>query len=104
MQSSRFFWQNPRREIYNLGMVSGPVLLEIKGKSRIFMKNERRNVVFSPSRSNLGLVSSRLGHPVANREIDNLTTVSEPVLFKTKGKIVKQRETTFIFSGVKKRE
>ena len=26
VQSSRFFWRNPRREIYNLGMVSGPVL------------------------------------------------------------------------------
>ena len=33
VQSSRFFWPNPRREIYNLGMVSGPVLLKIKGKS-----------------------------------------------------------------------
>ena len=26
------FWPNPRREIYNLGMVSGPVLLKIKGQ------------------------------------------------------------------------
>ena len=26
VQSSRFFGRNPRREIYNLGMVSGPVL------------------------------------------------------------------------------
>ena len=33
VQSSRFFWRNPRREIYNLGMVSGPVLLKIKGTS-----------------------------------------------------------------------
>ena len=29
---SFFFWQNPCRQIYNLGMVSGPVLLKIKGK------------------------------------------------------------------------
>ncbi len=27
-----------RREIYNLGTVSGPVLFNIKGKCRIFMK------------------------------------------------------------------
>ena len=27
-----FFSRNPHREIYNLGMVSGPVLLNIKGK------------------------------------------------------------------------
>ena len=33
VQNSRFFWRNPRREIYNLGMVSGLVLLKIKGKS-----------------------------------------------------------------------
>ena len=26
-----FCWRTPRREIYNLGMVSGPALLKIKG-------------------------------------------------------------------------
>ena len=34
---SFFFWRNLRREIYNLGMVSGPVLQKIKGISWIFM-------------------------------------------------------------------
>ena len=33
VQSSRFFWPNHRREIYNLGMVSELVLLKIEGKS-----------------------------------------------------------------------
>ena len=37
VQSSRFFWRNPRREIYSLGMVSGPVLFKVKGKSLIFI-------------------------------------------------------------------
>ena len=46
---------------------------------------ESHDLVFSPSRSNLGLVSSRLGQPVANREIYNLSMVSRPVLFKIKG-------------------
>ena len=40
---------------------------------------ESRDLVSSPSRSNLGLVSSRLVHPVANREIYNLSMVSVPV-------------------------
>ena len=31
VQSSFVFFQNPHREIYNLSMVSGPVLLKIKG-------------------------------------------------------------------------
>ena len=31
------FWRTPRREIYNLGMVSGPVLSKIKGKSWMFI-------------------------------------------------------------------
>ena len=39
-----FFWPNPGREIYNLGMVSGPVLFKTKGNSWIFIlvgvKNE----------------------------------------------------------------
>ena len=39
----------------------------------------------SPSRSNLGLVSSRLAGFVRNREIYNLGMVSGPVLLKIKG-------------------
>ena len=35
--SSRFAGFVRNREIYNLGMVSGPVLLKIKGKSWIFI-------------------------------------------------------------------
>ena len=45
-----------------------------------------RDLVFSPSRSNLGLVSSRLAGFVRNREIYNLSMVSGPVLLKLKGK------------------
>ena len=41
---------------------------------------ESRDLVFSPSRSNLGLVSSRLAGFVQNREILNLSMVSGPVL------------------------
>ena len=37
VQSSRFFFQIPDREIYNLGMVSGPVLFRIKGESWVFI-------------------------------------------------------------------
>ena len=47
---------------------------------------ESRDLVFSPSRSNLGLVSSRLAGFVRNREIYNLGMVSGPVLLKIKGK------------------
>ena len=47
---------------------------------------ESRDLVFSPSRSNLGLVSSRLAGFVRNREIYNLGMVSGPVLLKLKGK------------------
>ena len=47
---------------------------------------ESRDLVFSPSRSNLGLVRSRLAGFVRNREIYNLGMVSGPVLLKIKGK------------------
>ena len=47
---------------------------------------ESRDLVLSPSRSNLGLVSSRLAGFVRNREIYNLGMVSGPVLLKIKGK------------------
>ena len=46
---------------------------------------ESRELVFSPSRSNLGLASSRLAGFVRNREIYNLGMVSGPVLLKIKG-------------------
>ena len=46
---------------------------------------ESRDLVFSPSRSNLGLVSSRFAGFVRNREIYNLGMVSGPVLLKIKG-------------------
>ena len=46
---------------------------------------ESRDLVFSPSRSNLGLVSSRLAGFVQNREFYNLGIVSRPVLLKKKG-------------------
>ena len=45
---------------------------------------ESRDPVLSPSRSNLGLVSSRLAGFVRNREILNLSMVSAPVLLKIK--------------------
>ena len=60
---------------------------------------ESRDLVFSPSRSNLGLVSSRLAGFVRNREIYNLGIVSRPVLLKIEGK-----SWIFIFSGFKKRK
>ena len=47
--------------------------------------SESRELVFSPSRSNLGLVSSRFAGFVRKREIYNLGMVSEPVLLKIKG-------------------
>ena len=58
---------------------------------------ESRDLVFSPSRSNLGLVSSRFAGFVRNREIYNLGMVSGPVLLKIKGK-----SWIFILVGVKK--
>ena len=48
---------------------------------------ESRDLVFSPSRSNLGLVSSRLAGFVRNREIYNLGMVSGPVLLEIKAKL-----------------
>ena len=48
--------------------------------------SESRELVFSPSRSNLGLVSSRFRGFVRNREIYNLGMDSGPVLLKIKGK------------------
>ena len=58
-----------------------------------------RDLVFSPSRSNLGLVSSRLAGFVRDREIHNLGMVSGPVLLKIKGKC-----WVFIFLGSTKRK
>ena len=58
---------------------------------------ESRDLVFSPSRSNLGLVSSRLAGFVRNREIYNLGMVSGPVLLKIKGK-----SWIFILVGINK--
>ena len=61
---------------------------------------ERRDLVFSlfsPSRPNLGLVSSRFAGCVRNREISNLGMVSGPVLLKVKG-----TSWIFILLGVKK--
>ena len=49
-------------------------------------KHKKCDLVFSPSRSNLGLVSSRFAGFVRNREILNLGMVSGPVLLKIKGK------------------
>ena len=37
VQSSRFFFRISHREIYNLGMISGPVLLKMKGKCWMFI-------------------------------------------------------------------
>ena len=47
---------------------------------------ENRDLFFSPSRSHLGLVSSRFAGFVRNREIYNLGMVSGPVLLKINGK------------------
>ena len=58
---------------------------------------ESRDLVFSPSRSNLGLVSSRLAGFVRNREIYNLGMVSGPVFLKIKG-----NSWIFILSGSNK--
>ena len=56
---------------------------------------ERRDLVFSPSRSNLGLVSSRFAGFVRNREIYNLGMVSGTVLQKIEG-----QSWIFILLGV----
>ena len=70
---------------------SGTVIPEVKtcfleGIRLVSVFGESRDLGFSRIRSNLGLVSSRLGQPVANREIYNLSMVSGPVLLKIKGK------------------
>ena len=43
------------------------------------------NLVFSPSRSDVVVQSSRSDEFIGNREIYNLNTVSRPVLFKITG-------------------
>ena len=48
---------------------------------------ESRDLGFSPSRSILGLVSSRLAGFVRNREIYNLGMVSRLVLKKIRGQV-----------------
>ena len=58
---------------------------------------ESRDLVFSPSRSNLGLVSSRLAGFARNREIYNLGMVSGPVLSKNK-----RKNWIFMFFGFNK--
>ena len=83
--SSRLAGFVRNREIYNLGMVSGPVLLKIKGKSRILIKNANRNLVLTPSRSDLVVQSSRFFLRNPRREIYNLGMVSGPVLLNIKG-------------------
>ena len=60
---------------------------------------EVATLLFSPSRSNLGLVSSRLAGFVRNREIYNLGMVSGPVLLEMKGK-----SWIFIFLGFEQKE
>ena len=60
---------------------------------------ESRDLVFSPSRSNLGLVSSRFAGFVQNREIYNLGMVSGPALLKIKG-----TSWIFILLGFNKRK
>ena len=47
---------------------------------------ESRDLVFSPSRSDLVVQSSRFAGFVRNREIEVLSMVSGPVLLKIKGK------------------
>ena len=81
-------------------MVSGPVLLKIEEKVVFSWTNESYNLVFSPSRSHLGLVSSRLPGFVQNREIYNLGMVSGcAILTNIRNKLdfhifgVKQRKT-----------
>ena len=57
-------------------------------------KHKKCDLVFSPSPSNLGLVSYRFAGFVRNREILNFGMVSGPVLLKIKG-----RSWIFIFWG-----
>ena len=60
---------------------------------------ESRDLVFLPSRLNLGLVSSRLARFVRNREIYNLGMVVGRVLLKNKG-----TSWIFMFLGSTKRK
>ena len=72
VQSSRFCWRNPRREIYNLGMVSGPVLLRIKGKRGIFMNKWKSRPCFDTKSVRFGrteLSISRTGGESRDLEI-----------------------------------
>ena len=85
--SSRFAGFVRNREIYNLGMVSGPVLFKNKGEKSDFhvfgvSKNESRNLVLTPSRLDLVVQSSRSFFRNPHREIYNLGMVSGPVLIK----------------------
>ena len=61
VQSSRLVWRNPRREIYNLSMVSGPVLLNIEGKCWICIlfgiTQLKKNWKVERNRSKFGLRS-----------------------------------------------
>ena len=71
------------KEILNF-LFSGRWLPEVKtcfleGVRLVRAFGESRDLVFSPSRSNLGLVSSRLAGFMRNREIYNLSMVSGPV-------------------------
>ena len=52
-----------------------------------FGESRKSGTCFSPSQSNLGLVSSRFARFVRNREIYNPGMASGPVLFKIKGKV-----------------
>ena len=68
-----------------------------RGSLEKWRKHKKCDLVFSPSRSNLGLVSSRFAGFVRNREIYNLGMVSGPVLLKIKG-----TSWIFILLGIKK--
>ena len=57
----------------------------LEGIRLVWGFGESRDLVFSPSRSNLGLVSSRFAGFVRNREIYNLGMVSGPVLLRIMG-------------------
>ena len=83
--------KNERTRENLIFLFSGRWLPEVKtcfleGIRLVRAFGESRDLVFSPSRSNLGLVSSRLAGFVRNREIYNLGMVSGPVLLKIKGK------------------
>ena len=62
-------------------------IVTLEGIRLVRASGESRDLVFPPSRSNVGLVSSRLAGFVRNRQIYNLGMVSRPVLFKIKGRV-----------------